>query len=285
MGPTVTRPPNTARAYESDLRDFAAWCAQHGCPSAPAASADVAAYLRERSETLAPATVARRLAAIVDAHDRAGYPSPRGSADVRDALASIEWRHRARRRPTTPLDAESLSRMSLALPSTMAGARDRALLLVGYGAALRRTELVALDVDDADVAPDGALRLRTARGTISIPPGSQPHLSAGRAFARWTQRGALSEGPAFRPVDRYGNVGPMRLSDRAVTSIVQRAAIAAGLTARYSGRSLRLGMVLAAAAAGASDEGIIGQTGHRSVRLVREYRRARLSDSGEEADP
>jgi integrase len=139
---------------------------------------------------------------------------------------------------------------------------------------LRRTELVALDVADVELAVDGDLRLRTARGVIAIPRGSQPHLSAGRACQRWLERSAIGDGPLFRPVDRHGNVGAVRLSDRAVTTIVQRAAESAGLTASYSGRSLRLGMVLTAAAAGASDEGIIGQTGHRSVRLVREYRRA-----------
>jgi len=235
--------------------------------------------LRERSETLAPATVARRLAAVVDAHARAGHPSPRDHAEVRDALASIEWRHRARRRPTVPLDAESLSRMSLGLPATMTGTRDRALLLIGYGAALRRTELVALDVDDVALDRNGVLRLHTARGVLAIPPGSQPHLGAGRAWTRWLARSGLRDGPLFRPVDRHGNVGTTRLSDRAVTTVVQRAATGAGLAADYSGRSLRLGMVLTAAAAGASDEGIIGQTGHRSVRLVREYRRQKGSEA------
>ena len=69
----------------------------------------------------------------------------------------------------------------------------------------------------------------------------------------------------------------MRLSDRAVTTIVQRAATRAGLPRpeRFTGRSLRLGMILAAAAVGTPDEGIMAHTGHRSKRLVRDYRRAR----------
>jgi hypothetical protein len=83
----------------------------------------------------------------------------------------------------------------------------------------------------------------------------------------------VTDGPAFRPIDRHGNIRGLRLSDRAVTLIVQRAAARAGLDGtRYTGRSLRRGMILAAAAVGASDDGIMAQTGHRSRRLVREYR-------------
>jgi site-specific recombinase XerD len=263
---------NTERGYAADLRDFEAWCGDHACPSAPAAPADVAAFLRDRAERLAPATVARRLAAIVAAHRRLALASPRDDPDVRRALASIEWRHRARRRRTRPLDTESLARLSLCLPPTITGSRDRALLLVGYGAALHRTELVALDASDVVVGDDGGLHLALARGRIAIPPGSQPHLCAVRAWTAWSGLARLDAGPAFRPIDRHGNIGVTRLSDRSVTIVVRRAAANAGLDAdAYSGRSLRLGMILAATAVGASDEQIAQQTGHRTRRLVRAY--------------
>lgn len=272
-GSARPRAANTERGYAADLRDFEAWCAEHGTTTCPAAPADVARFLQERAEALAPATVARRLAAIVDEHRRHGLPSPRDDTAVRGALASIEWRHRARRRPTRPLDAESLSRVSLCLPATVTGVRDRALLLVGYGAGLRRTELVALDVSDVVVRANGGLQLAVGRGTLTIPPGSRPHLCAVRAWRTWSSIATLGDGPAFRPIDRHGNVGATRLSDRAVTIVVRRAAAGAGLDAdAYSGRSLRLGMILAAAAVGSSDELIMSQTGHRTRRLVRSYR-------------
>ena len=264
---------NTTRGYAADLRDFTTWCAEHGRPICPAAPDDVARFLRDRAEHLAPATVARRLAAIVDDHRGRGLDSPRDDPAVRNALASIEWRHRARRRPTRPLDAESLARLSLCLPATISGVRDRALMLVGYGAALRRTELVGLDVADVRIAADSGLRLTLARGVVGIPPGSRPHLCAVRAWRAWSSVAQLAAGPAFRPIDRHGNVGGSRLSDRAVTIVVRRAAGGAGLDAdAYSGRSLRLGMILAAAAVGATDEHIMHQTGHRSRRFVRAYR-------------
>ena len=148
-------------------------------------------------------------------------------------------------------------------------------MLIGYGAALRRTELVALDVTDVVVTDGGALRIVLARGSVVIPPGSRPHLCAVRAWHAWTTAAELENGPAFRPIDRHDHVGTTRLSDRAVTIVVRRAAARAGLDAdAYSGRSLRLGMILSAAAVGASDEVIMHHTGHRSRRLVHTYRDA-----------
>jgi len=263
---------NTRRGYDADLRDFRAWCGEQGCAAIPAAPADVARFLGERAEVLAPATVARRLAAIVDAHRRLGHRSPRDEPEVRAALATIEWRFRERRRSTIQLDRECLSRMSLCLPATPSGARDHALLLVGYGAGLRRTELVGLDVADLAIDDDRGVRVRLARGDVWIPPGSAPHVCAVRAWRRWLDHLFVPCGPAFRAVDQHGHVGTTRLSDRAVTIIVRRAAARAGLDPEmYTGRSLRLGLVLAAASAGASDVAIMRQTGHRTRRLVRAY--------------
>lgn len=286
MAPRAHPQPSTRRAYRADVGDFERWCAARGCRPLPADPADVAAFLGDRAGTLAPSTVARRLAAIVDAHRRAGADSPRDDPRVRAALASVQWHHRHRRRPTRALDVTSLARMSVAAGDSTAGCRDRAILLVGYAGALRRTELVALDVADVAPARGGGLRVGLARGAVLLPPARPRHLCPVRAWTRWQEAAGLVDGPAFRPVDRHGNVAPIRLSDRAVSSIVQRAAARAGLDpARYTGRSLRLGMVLAAVAAGASDDQIAAQTGHRTLRLVRQYRDTAPADLAAFAAP
>ena len=238
----------------------------------PATVDTLVAYVRVLAVEHAPATVRRRLAGIAATHRAAGLASPIDDR-VRLAVASAAWTHRRRRRDTEPLDVASLRRMSAALPRTRAGARDRAILLIGYGAALRRTELVDLDVADVQVEPGVGLAVALPRGRIVVPPGSVPLTCAVKAWTAWLRASGLRDGPAFRPVDRHDNVRPLRLSDRAVTLVVQRAAAGAGLDAtRYTGRSLRRGMILAAAAVGASDDGIMAQTGHRSRRLVRAYR-------------
>jgi integrase len=227
-------------------------------------------YLTELART-------RRPSAIQARHLEHGFDGPRMRPAVRLATARADWRGRAQREPTEPLRPRELRRCSASLPDTLTGRRDRAVLLVAYGAALRRTELVNLDAGDLRVEADGALRVRIARGTVRVPPGSSAQICAVRAWEEWRAASgpALEGGPAFRPIDRHGNISTTRLSDRAVTTIVQRAARHAGLARpeRYTGRSLRLGMILAAADRGTPVEGIMAHTGHRSKRLVSEYRR------------
>jgi site-specific recombinase XerD len=269
--PTVPMTDNTARAYAADIRDYRAWCRAHRRRPLPAAAATVTNYLHAVAETRRPATVRRRLAAIVALHRDAGLPSPRRHAPVRAALTVAEWHGRHRRRPTEPMLAPNLARCANALDDSPAGRRDRAVLLVAYGGALRRTELVGLNVDDLRANRDG-VRITLERGAITVPHGSSLATCAVCAWRAWSHGATLETGPAFRPIDRHGNVGAIRLSDRAVTSIVQRAALAAGLDAtHYTGRSLRLGMILSAAAVGATDERIMEHTGHHSRRLVHEY--------------
>ncbi len=267
---------NTERAYRADWADFEAWCAAARRRALPATPRTVTEYLDDLATRRRPSTVRRRLAAVNAGHRAAGFHSPGDAPGPRLAAARADWRGRDLRRGTVPLAVPDLVCMLAATPDSVAGARDRAVLLLGYGAALRRTELVGLDLRDARRQPDGALALRIPRGAVAVPPGSQSALCAVRAWMAWAQvlrAHGVRSGPAFRPVDRYGNVGTGRLSDRAVTGIVQRAAGAAGLAKpeRFTGRSLRLGMVVTAAGLGASDLGIMAQTGHRSRRLVHSY--------------
>jgi site-specific recombinase XerD len=269
--------PNTVRAYRADWADFCAWCAPRRRRPLPATARTVVDYLTDLARARRPSTVRRRLAAIQARHVEQGFDGPRLHPGVRLTTARADWRGRAQRRPTEPLRARDLRRCCASLPDTVAGRRDRAVLLVAYGAALRRTELVNLDASDLRIGTDGALQVRNARGAVRVPPGSSAQTCAVRAWDQWRAAAgrALERGPAFRPIDRHGNISTTRLSDRAVTTIVQRAARRAGLARpeRYTGRSLRLGMILAAADYGAPTEGIMAQTGHRSKRLVTEYRR------------
>jgi integrase len=93
-----------------------------------------------------------------------------------------------------------------------------------------------------------------------------------RAVQAWLETARITDGPIFRPMDRFHRVQPTRLSDKAVALIVKRRAKAVGLDpARYAGHSLRAGLATSAAAAGASERVIMSQTGHRSADMVRKY--------------
>jgi integrase len=179
-----------------------------------------------------------------------------------------------------PVLIGDLRAMVAALPAGLLGARDRALLLIGFAGAFRRSELVGLDVEDLTFSSDGlAVTLRRSKTDqegagrkIGIPYGSNPDTCPVRALQAWLDASVITAGPIFRSVNRHGQLQPGRLSDRAVALIVKRCVEAAGKDARkFAGHSLRAGLATAAAIGGASERSIMAQTGHRSVMMVRRY--------------
>jgi integrase len=161
-----------------------------------------------------------------------------------------------------------------------AGRRDRALLLLGFAGALRRSELVNLDVADVTQGSDGlTVRLRRSKTdqegagrTIGIPYGSNPLTCPVRAWRAWLEVSSITEGAAFRPVDRHGNISTTRLSAQAVAFVLKRLATRAGLDAgEVAGHSLRAGLATSAAAVGVPERVIAEQTGHKGTAMLRRY--------------
>ena len=149
---------------------FADWCAARGVQAIPATPATVAAFLAaEADREFRPVTIARRAAAIAAAHRAQDHPNPCDSAAVAAVLAGIRREHGTRPlRKAAPLELEPLARLLEPIDTaTLAGLRDRALLLLGFAAALRRSELVALDVEDLELR-------RRARAAGHDPPLQEP---------------------------------------------------------------------------------------------------------------
>ncbi len=270
---------STQRAYHNDWRDFEAWCAAHDVVALPATPETVTLYLASRATVYKTATLARRLVAISRAHQLAGHPSPTKDAGVRTVAAGIRRAKGTAQEGKAPAVTRDLRAMVAALPPTLLGRRDRALLLVGFAGAFRRGELVALDVADVTETPEGlVVRLRRSKTdqegagrTVGIPYGSHPASCPVRALTAWLAAAGVAEGALFRGVDRHGRLLG-RLSDKGVARVVQRAAAAAGLDpTRYAGHSLRAGLATAAAQGGAPERAIMAQTGHKSVSMVRRY--------------
>ena len=180
----------------------------------------------------------------------------------------------------TPVLVDNLRRMVSHAPENLLGIRDRALLLIGFAGAFRRSELVALDFADVVVSRDGLVVLIRRSKTdqdcegrkVGIPYGSNPETCPVRALEDWLRQCGFTEGPLFRPVSRFSAVAPARLSAGAVAEIVKKYAAAVGLkAAEFAGHSLRSGLATSAAMAGASERSIMAQTGHRSVNQLRRY--------------
>jgi integrase len=278
----AAKAPATLRAYRSDWRDFEGWCSARGLTALPAEPETIALYLAERAESLKPATLTRRLAAISKAHAAARHDSP---ASLRHAVVSEVLKGIRRTKGTAPACKAPLlvGQLKAALRDAredLLGTRDRALLLVGFAGAFRRSELVSLDVADIAFTDDGlVITLRRSKTDqeaegrkIGIPHGSKHTTCPVRALRAWLEAAGILDGPAFRSVNRHGKVGSERLSGRAVAIVVKRAAELAGLEPEaFAGHSLRAGLATSAAAAGASERSIMDQTGHRSVQMVRRY--------------
>ncbi len=270
---------STQRAYRTDWRDFEAWCGAHGLTALPATPEIVALYLTVRAETCKPATLARRVAAISRAHQLVDHPTPTKSATVRAVVSGIRRAKGTAQQVKAPAVTRELRTMVEALSPTLLGRRDRALLLLGFAGAFRRSELVALDVADVAETADGLVvtirRSKTdqegASRKVGIPYGSHPASCPVRATRAWLAAAGIAEGALFRGVDRHGNL-LSRLSDKGVARVVQRAAAAVGLDpAHYAGHSLRAGLATAAAQGGAPERVIMAQTGHTSLAMVRRY--------------
>src|SRR6266851_149795 len=271
----------TIKAYATGWRDFLAFCQQRGASALPASDQTVAAYLAALADRGAKAaTIARRLVVIAQAHKAADLPTPTTSSLVRRVHAGIRRTIVTAQVGKAPALVADLRKMLGKLPAKRVGLRDRALLLVGFAGAFRRAELVSLDVTDIEVSAAGLIvtlrRSKTdqegASRRLGIPFGSSAATCLVRALQAWLETARITDGPVFRPLDRFQRVQSTRLSAERVALIVKRRAKAVGLDpARYAGHSLRAGLATSAAAAGASERVIMSQTGHRSAYVVRKY--------------
>ncbi len=270
----------TRRAYQADWADWAAWCAAMGQSPLPAAPELVAAYLAARAGGEAPlsmATLARRLVAISAAHRLHGTRLDTQHPALRATWQGLRRQRGTAQRQVAPATRAVLQAMLAATTDeTLIGRRDRALLLIGYAAGLRRSELVALQVDDIEQLSDG-LRLTIRRSKTDQAGAGEPigiprsNTATCAALDAWLAAAPITSGRLFRSVDRHGRIGEA-LSDKAVALIVKQRAAAAGLDpALFSGHSLRAGMITSAAAAGAADRDIQRQSRHKSAAVMQRY--------------
>lgn len=272
---------NTVKAYRQDWADFVKWCDAYGVVALPATSETVARYLTARAETVKVSTLQRRLSAISQAHTAAGLP--RFSVldePLRSVWAGIRRVHGVAQHGKAPVVTTDIKAMVAQLPESLLGLRDRALLLIGFAGAFRRSELVGLTREDVQITSEGlTIRLRRSKTdqegagrVVGIPYGSHRETCPVRSLQAWLEASGITEGPLFRSINRHGQMQLGALSDKAVALIVKRWAEAAGLDpAQYGGHSLRAGLATAAAQAGVAERVIMAQTGHKSADMVRRY--------------
>ncbi len=279
-----SKAPATVRAYRACWQHFQAWCRDRGLVALPAEPRTVALFIADCASKHKPASISLRMAAISAAHRLAGFESP---ALMRHAVVSETWAGIRRTLGTAQIGksallTENIRAMVDALPVTLRGTRDAALLLVGFASACRRSELAAMTVEDLCWVEEG-LRITLRRSktdqegkgqTIGVPYGSDPATCPVRAMKRWLAAAGITDGFAFRGVLKGGRVQVGRMAGDSIALCIKRACGSVGMEkAQYAGHSLRAGFVTQAARAGCSESSIMKQTRHKSTAMLVRYTR------------
>jgi integrase len=278
------RSPNTTRAYRTDWHMFESWCSKEGRQSLPADAGALVAYVKhlveERRQKVA--TIERKLVSISRAHELAGLSTPRGHILVKETMKGVRRALGTAQRKVQPLDAECIRALTEKMdPATLAGARDRLILILGFLGAFRRGEIVAMRVEHITPDPTGLIVFvpksktdQEGRGRwIGIPFAKDVSRCPARALSAWLELARIADGPIFRGL-KNNRVGARALQGRDIARIIKRACRRSGLSPElFSGHSLRAGFVTAAYKAKKSDAAIASTTGHQSLKILHGYRR------------
>ena len=281
----------TKRAYGRDWFHFADWSRQQGVdPTAlPIHPVLVAAYLASLAGSLGRSALNGRLAAIAHEHRRRGLAWNAGHPAIRETLQGVGRQHGKPIRPAAALTSVEIKRLLASCREDLAGLRDRALFLVGFAGALRRSELVAIDHDH--------LRFEAGSVSIHIPRSKRDQEGTGadvalprmrdgagavsdtcpvQALERWLARAKIRRGAVFRSVTAGGRLCD-RLSTDGVRHILlsraQRAKLTVHASERLSPHGLRAGFITEAYLAAAPDEAVMAHTRHLDHSTMRGYRR------------
>ena len=282
--------PATRKAYKSDMDIFTAWANDHNLEPLPAAPETIVLYLTHLYDLgRASSTIVRVVTAIAQAHRGAAFPSrPSPTTDPRvgEVLKGIQRKQGTAQRQARPLIITELKKVIDTIQPDMIGTRDKALLLVGWASALRRSELMALNVGDLEFCDKGLIitirRSKTDQTgkseKLGLPEVDSAYCPV-KAVRKWIELARIKRGAVFVRVGTQGQdkwfvplEKPARLSTRSVSYLIKRRVKAAGLKPdRYSGHSLRAGFITSAAEIGTPEHLIMDHTRHRSAKVLRGY--------------
>lgn len=291
----ASKAASTRRAYDSDWRHFKAWCDSHNLCPLPALPATVVLYITDLarptdgSEARKPATIARKITSINTMHKDAKLDSPATMTNrtLAATVAGIRRELGTAQTMKKPLTRNRVVKILNSLEGPIAAARDKALVLIGFAGALRRSELATIEVEHVKWHSKGiTIKLPRSKTDqegkgreVEIQYGTNERTCPVLALKDWLAVSGITEGFVFRSVGRHGSIGKALYSG-SVGRIIQRLVTRAKIShpEEYGGHSLRAGFVTEASANGATDPQIMKQTGHSTPTMVRRYSRADKED-------
>lgn len=266
--------PNTRRTYDLFWKQFCDWCGVHLLIALPASTKIIAIYLAHIGPSVSFSTLNSVTAAIIAAHKQAGV-CVQGDADiyetVRKGIRRTHTENQAQRQAKA-LSAADLSAVCQKLGDSLVDTRDRLLLTLSFWGAMRRSELVGLDVEHLQLQEKGlVVTLLHSKGKDTA---TQKYLSSPldkaicpiEAYIAFALTSGLETGALFRPLTRAGQLLDSRLTGASVSLIYKRY-----FGEAYSGHSGRRGLITEAAEAGASIPQIQRLSGHKSANMIFRY--------------
>lgn len=268
---------NTRRSYQADIRHFENWGGQ-----LPATTEAVIRYLHAFAETLNPRTLSRRITAIKQWHRYQRLADPTEAPIVGKTLIGIARLHGKPKEKAPPLLPEDLIRIAdcLAMQSTLAAFRDNALLQVGFLGAFRRSELVAIRIEDINWQTAGIEILipksktdQFNEGQYCVIPNGTDELCAVRALKAWVTKSDIKEGFVFRRIHRGNKISDLHMTADSVNEILKKRAFEANIdnAIDFSSHSMRRGLATTASRDGVSLPAIMRQGRWKQVGTVMEY--------------
>ncbi|MFC7497000.1 MULTISPECIES: tyrosine-type recombinase/integrase [unclassified Nocardioides] len=267
---------STRTVYAHHWRGWERWCTDRGIAPLPAAPAAVCAYLAHRAtEDVSASAIDGACSAISYVHRSHGHPDPIQNEALRQVRRGLRRTlGTAPRRLARPLTTGDIRQIVGAIDrGSLKGARDAAIILLGYASALRRSELTGLTLADLERQPAGLLlHVRRSKTDpeghghlVPVAHGRHPGTDPVAALDAWLQLRGTTPGPVFVSL-RHGDLTHDPISGEAIARMLRSRARGAGLSPeRITGHSLRAGHATAAAAAGVPLDRIALQTRHRRI--------------------
>jgi len=262
---------NTLRAYKSDYKDFVHFCIKHSFKSMPTEPKILSLYLTHLSQTSKFSTLKRRLASISVIHKLSGHYIDTKHPMITENLMGIKrvkGSYQKAKKPILINDLKSIINVIDEDKNEKKRAKNRALILLGFAGGFRRSELVAILVEDIDFVAEGVKifikRSKTDQSgegmTKAIPYFSNQNYCPVISLKNWLKKSEIKFGKVFD------------ISDKSVALTIKKYTAIAGLDSnKYSGHSLRSGFATSAAELGAEERSIMAMTGHKTTQMVRRY--------------
>jgi site-specific recombinase XerD len=273
---------NTQKSYAADWKHFTEWCEKNDRSPLPTDTGTICLYLSDLAETHKYSTIRRRLSSINQAHRFKKYLPPSRQIEVQSLMEGIKRQIGSQQEPKKALMLQVLPDLIEKIDTTtLIGKRDKAMILLGFALASRRSELVSINLEDLQLNEFGMdVRIRETKtkndDLIKGVVFTHNEFCPVTASQEWIQAAEITTGALFRSIDRHGNVKD-RLGDKSVATILKKYIVELGMdTKDFAAHSLRSGLSTSAAMMGMTEIAIMKQTGHKTREMVDRYVQAGL---------